>query len=122
MKKGLFLTVALAAGLMMTSCGISAHLTANRNVTQTNVDLAKKNYRVVGTAEGSAQAAYVLGIGGLSKRAIEANATAEMFKKAKLTGSQAIINTTTEEKHRGVAPLYWKRVITTQGQIIEFTE
>lgn len=121
MKKSLFLVAAVSAG-MMTSCGISAHLTANRNVVQTNVNLSEKNYRVVGDIQGSAKATYVLGIGGLSQKAIEANATADMLKNAKLNGSQAIINTSTEVKNRGVAPFYWKRVITTHSQIIEFTE
>ncbi len=107
---------------MMTSCGISAHLTSNRNVTQTNVELAQKNYRVVGTVTGEAKAAYVFGIGGLSRRAIQGNAQAQMMKNANLSGSQAIINTTTEEKRRGLLPFYMKRVITSHGQIIEFTE
>ncbi len=45
-----------------------------------------------------------------------------MVKNANLTGSQAIINTTTEVKQRGVAPFYWKTVVTTYGQVVEFVE
>ena len=54
-------------------------------------------------------------------KAIRANAYAEMVKNANLSGSQALINVNTEVKQRGVAPFYWKTVITTCGQVIEFT-
>lgn len=121
MKKLLFVAAIAAMGLM-TSCATSSHLTSNRNVSQTNVELAQKNYRVIGTVEGSAKIGRVFGIGGISGKAIRANAYANMVKNAKLTGSQAIINTTTEVKQRGVAPFYWKTVVTTYGQVIEFTE
>lgn len=121
MKKLLFVAAIAAMGLM-TSCATSAHLTSNRNIAQTNVELAQKNYRVIGTVEGSAEIRRVLGIGGISRKAIRANAYADMVKNAKLTGSQAIINTTTEVKQRGVPPFYWKTVVTTYGQVIEFTE
>lgn len=122
MKKGLFTFVALALGMMMTSCGVATYVTTNRNVTQSNVDLTQKNYRVVGIVQGEAEAKYVFGIGGLSKRAAQANATANMMKNAHLSGSQAIINTTIEEKILGCAPFYVKRRITSYGQVIEFTE
>lgn len=108
--------------MLLTSCASSSHLTSNRNVTQTNVELSKKNYRVVGTVEGTAKISRVFGIGGLSQRAIRENAYNQMVKKAKLTGSQAIINTTTEMKTRGLPPFYMRSVVTTYGQVIEFTE
>ncbi len=121
MKKIFYAVTIVTAGLM-TSCATSAHLTTNRNVSQTNVELSQKNYRVIGTVEGSSKIARVFGIGGLSQEAIRANAHAAMVKNAKLTGSQAIINTTTEVKQRGVLPFYWKTVVTSHGQVIEFTE
>lgn len=121
MKKLLLAAAIVTAGLMA-SCATSAHLTSNRNITQTNVELAQKNYRVIGTVEGSAKIGRVMGIGGLSKQAIRSNAYSDMVKNAKLTGSQAIINTTSEVKQRGVLPFYWKTVVTTYGQVIEFTE
>ena len=105
----------------MTSCAVSEHLTSNRNVMQTNVELSKNNFQVIGTAQGSATVIRVFGIGGLSLKAIRANAYAEMVKNANLSGSQALINVNTEVKQRGVAPFYWKTVITTCGQVIEFT-
>lgn len=107
---------------LMSSCATNAHLTTNRNVNQTNVELAQKNYRIVGTVEGSSKVARVFGIGGVSGKSVRANAYANMVKNANLTGSQAIINTTTEVKQRGVAPFYWKTVVTTYGQVVEFVE
>ena len=120
MKK-ILLAVAIATAGLMTSCAVSEHLTSNRNVMQTNVELSKNNFQVIGTAQGSATVIRVFGIGGLSLKAIRANAYAEMVKNANLSGSQALINVNTEVKQRGVAPFYWKTVITTCGQVIEFT-
>lgn len=119
MKK-ILLAVAIATAGLMTSCAVSEHLTSNRNVMQTNVELSKNNFQVIGTAQGSATVIRVFGIGGLSLKAIRANAYAEMVKNANLSGSQALINVNTEVKQRGVAPFYWKTVITTCGQVIEF--
>ena len=120
MKK-ILLAVAIATAGLMTSCAVSEHLTSNRNVMQTNVELSKNNFQVIGTAQGSATVIRVFGIGGLSLKAIRANAYGEMVKNANLSGSQALINVNTEVKQRGVAPFYWKTVITTCGQVIEFT-
>ena len=119
MKK-ILLAVAIATAGLMTSCAVSEHSTSNRNVMQTNVELSKNNFQVIGTAQGSATVIRVFGIGGLSLKAIRANAYAEMVKNANLSGSQALINVNTEVKQRGVAPFYWKTVITTCGQVIEF--
>ena len=110
MKK-ILLAVAIATAGLMTSCAVSEHLTSNRNVMQTNVELSKNNFQVIGTAQGSATVIRVFGIGGLSLKAIRANAYAEMVKNANLSGSQALINVNTEVKQRGVAPFYWKTVI-----------
>ncbi len=119
MKK-LFFAVAIAAAGLMTGCAVNEHLTANRNVVQTNVELSQNNFQVTGTVKGSASVARVFGIGGLSSKAIKANAYAQMVKNANLSGSQAIINTTTEVKRRGVPPFYWETVVTTYGQVVEF--
>ena len=51
MKK-ILLAVAIATAGLMTSCAVSEHLTSNRNVMQTNVELSKNNFQVIGTAQG----------------------------------------------------------------------
>lgn len=112
----------VAISASTTGCGVSNPMTSSRNVTQTNVDLSQKNYKVTKTAEGKQGSTYILGIGGLSKKAVKNNSYAEMVKNANLTGSQAIINPTTEIKQRGLFPIYWKVEANTFGQVVEFTE
>lgn len=119
MKK-LFFAVAIAAAGLMTGCAVNEHLTGNRNVMQTNVELSQNNFQVTGTVKGSASVTRIFGIGGISSKAVKANAYAEMVKNANLSGSQALINVTTEVKNRGFMPFYWRSVVTTHGQVVEF--
>jgi len=118
--KNPFLAVAIASAGLLTGCAVNGHLTANRNVMQTNVELSQKNFRVIGTVKGSASVTRVFGIGGLSPKAIRANAYAQMVENANLSGAQALTNVTTEIKNRGVPPFFWHSVVTTHGQVIEF--
>ena len=121
MKK--FFIVALALGsLMLSSCAAHLHQVTNNNLTQTETVLTQKNFKVVGQAEGVATATYICGIGGLSKKAIRANAIAELYKAANLKGSQTIINITVKETLGGVVPFWVKDYYTATGTIIEFTE
>ena len=121
MKK--FFIVALALGsLMLSSCAAHLHQVTNNNLTQTETVLTQKNFKVVGQAEGVATATYICGIGGLSKKAMQANAVAEMHKAASLNGAQAIINTTVKQTFGGVVPFYVKHTYIATGTIIEFTE
>lgn len=120
MKRILWAAV-IATASLMTSCSISQHLTTNCHVTQTNVELSKNNFRIVNAVQGSATVTRILGIGGLSKKAIQANAYAEMVQNAHLSGAQALTNITTEIKLYGAPPFYWKTVVTVHGQVIEFT-
>jgi hypothetical protein len=84
--------------ILLSSCGMNTALTANFNNNVTNVTLSQKNYKVVGLVTGKAQATYVLGIGGLSHKALVAMAKADMLKQANLMGSaRAVVNVTTEE-------------------------
>ena len=62
MKKFLFASVACLA-LLCTSCGVSRQATANSNLTQTEVVLAKKNYKVIGQVSGEESQKDLLGIG-----------------------------------------------------------
>ena len=88
MKK-ILLAVAIATAGLMTSCAVSEHLTSNRNVMQTNVELSKNNFQVIGTAQGSATVIRVFGIGGLSLKAIRANAYA-VFQAQNIVRSQKL--------------------------------
>ncbi len=85
--------------MLLTSCAGHYGLTSNVNNHSTEVVLSKKNFKVIKSVSGEASVMYVLGIGGLSKKALIAEARAEMLKSAELEGSaKAIINETVEIK------------------------
>ena len=109
------------AALSLSSCGITGHQVSKYNVAQTQLQLSQKNFKVVGNVEGSSHATYVLGIGGISRRAIKENAIADMYRNANLTGAQMVTNITTTVKRRFY--LLWSQYdYIASGQIIEFTE
>lgn len=120
MKKFLVICTACSA-LLLTSCGISRQSTSNVNQVQTEVVLAKKNYKVIGTVMGECSQNYIFGIGGLSKQSMENSAVAEMYRNANLTGSQAIINTNVSYKNKMIL-VYSQAKCIASGTIIEFTE
>lgn len=84
--------------------------------------LSKKNFKVLESVQGEAQALYVFGSGGLSKKALIAEAKANMLAKANIVGgSKAIINETVEIKHT-LFPIVRLYTVTVSGHIVEFTE
>ena len=114
MKKLLVFALVLGS-LLFTSC--AAHM-----LSVSHNNLSQKNFKVVGQVQGEATATYILGIGGLSKKALNANAIAEMYENANLTGSQTIINVYVKKTVGGVMPFYTKNTNIATGTIIEFTE
>ncbi|MDE6561778.1 MAG: hypothetical protein K2K75_10385 [Muribaculaceae bacterium] len=120
MKKFLIACVACMA-LLTTSCGVSRQATDNRNVTQTEVVLAKKNYKVVGMVTGESSQNYWFGIGGLSKKSLGESAMSDMYKNANLKGSQAIINVNVSYKNKIILVYTGAKAIAT-GTVIEFTD
>lgn len=120
MKKVLSRVVmAVAAVLLLASCGISENLTRNVNMNQTNVVLSQNNFHVVKTVEAEVSATYFLGIGGLSKKALRDNAIAELTKKANLTGSQALVNVTVKNNIK-LLFIVGKFTFHAEGTVIEF--
>jgi len=113
--------VALCLTLLCSSCGVSRQATSNINQIQTEVVLAKKNYKVIGTVTGECSQTYVFGIGGLSKQSMANSAVAEMYRNANLSGSQAIINTNVSYKNKLIL-IYSQAKCIASGTVIEFTE
>ena len=68
--------VAVAAVILLSSCGMNANLVTNHNLNQTNVVLSQKNFHVVKTVKAEVSASYIFGIGGLSKKALHDNVIA----------------------------------------------
>ncbi len=120
MRKLLFLLIGIT--FLFSSCAVHSGLTTNLNNHTTEVVLSKKNFKVIESVQGEAQAMYVFGIGGLSKKAMIAKAKANMLSKANIVGgSKAIINETVEIKH-SFFPIVRLYKVTVSGHIVEFTE
>lgn len=120
MKKLFFkAAMAVAAIIMLSSCGASHYLTTNANLQQTNVVLSQNNFHVVKNVESSVTAKYWFGIGGISKKALQENAVAELTKKANLTGSQALVNVTVKYSGR-VILCFSESTYHAEATVIEF--
>ncbi len=113
--------VAVAAVILLSSCGMNANLVTNHNLNQTNVVLSQKNFHVVKTVKAEVSASYIFGIGGLSKKALHDNVIAELTKEAGLTGSQALVNVTVHTSAKFI--IYYNEVTYhAEGTVIEFDE
>ena len=108
----------IVAVLSLTGCGVAT--TVSNNVTETKIVLSENNFKVVGQAYGEAQATYVFGIGGLSKKALRNNAINEMSKNANLTGAQTLANITTNASVKMITPVYVQITYTATANIVEF--
>lgn len=120
MKKTLYLALVLGA-FILTGCGFSNHLTTNTNGHNTEVQLSRNNFKILKTVWATEKATYVLGIGGISKKALLANARAKMIQEAGLEGgSKALINETVES-HVSNMLIITTVTVTVSAQVIEFT-
>ena len=113
--------MAVAAVLLISSCGVNANLTTNHNLNQTNVVLSQKNFHVVKNVEAEVTATYFFGIGGISKQALHNNAVSELTKNADLTGSQALVNVTVHQSVKNFL-YYTEFTYHAKGTVIEFDE
>ncbi len=113
-----FLTMTLLSG-----CGIHTALVGNLNSNVTNVELSKKNFKVLERISGTSSATYILGIGGMSEKALIEKAKANMLEKIDLIGgSKAIVNVTVEEHVAFYFIFQCVRTVTVSAHLIEFTE
>ncbi|PHR86034.1 MAG: hypothetical protein COA80_19995 [Leeuwenhoekiella sp.] len=120
MKK--IITLMALVSLFLTSCASHYGLPKNYNQNTTEVVLTKKNFKVVELVKGEAQATYILGIGGLAKNGLVAEAKAKMLQSAGMEGtSRSVINEVVEVKTSGFF-LVSKYKVIVSAQIIEFTE
>jgi outer membrane lipopolysaccharide assembly protein LptE/RlpB len=120
MKKISLLLIAAVA--LLSSCGINKGLTNNVNNHSTEVVLSKKNFKVIAAVQGEAKAMYVFGLGALTKKAMIAEARANMLAKANIVGgAKAIINETVEVKNSFFPIVRFYEVIVS-GHVVEFTE
>ncbi len=117
--KCLFIFIPLC-GLI--SCGISQ--TATRNVTNinTNVDLSRKNFVVLGNVSGSTNNWFLFGLGGLISKNLLGEAYREMERNAELKGTSRVIINVTYDVHYTWVLIYSQYKIKATGTVIEFID
>lgn len=119
MKRLGAMLVALVSVVLLAGCSVSSNHTENLNLVQTNVVLQEDNFHIVKTVTAEASQAYIFGIGGMSRKALRDNAVAELTEKARLTGSQALINVTVKSDVQVI--LFWtKTTMRAYGTVVEF--
>jgi hypothetical protein len=110
-------------GILFASCAGLNTTPYTNNQVETKLILSEGNYRIVKEVNGEWSATYVLGIGGLSKRALKNNAISKMYQDAHLTGNQQIINvTTTQSVEVWALGIYMKVRAMAHGYVIEFID
>ena len=108
---------------LLNSCGFHNGLTNNVNLSQTSVVLSQKNYKVIDRVSGTANAKYILGIGGISAKSLVEKARTAMVIKNKLSGgAKAYIYPTVEFHSTWIFPFYIQKTVTYSGYLIEFTD
>lgn len=119
----LFLVLLITAS-SLSSCGFHSSLSLNTHNNTTNVELSKKNFKVVGKVSQQASHTYILGFGGLERKALIEMAKAKIYEEAELKGSsRAIINMTVEGYQQFIVPpIYVKSTVIVSAWVIEFTE
>jgi len=87
----------------------------------TEVQLSQANYTVIKTVTGTSSADYFFGIGP-SDQDLIGQAKRDLLNKAQLSGSQAIINVTTDIKHTSfLGYLVWyQKVAYVTAEVIQF--
>ena len=118
MKKLVLISAVALAAMSLGSCGVTRNPALG--VSETKVILQQKNFHVVGQAYGQAKAIYVLGMGGISKKALRKNAINEMSRNANLTGSQALVNTNVHVSKKIITPFYIECICDATANVIEF--
>lgn len=123
MKKSLIKSVLFGSTLLFFgSCASHSAFTGNLNSQNTQVILSEKNYEVQDRVEGKANATYIFGIGGLSKKSLLESAKNEMYQNANLQGgSKALINETFSTK-TSFFLFFWKHQVNASADVIEFTK
>jgi hypothetical protein len=123
-KKWLLKSFIIIVSFTIFSCrGLNGLYPLNTNNTGTEVQLNKKNYKVIKRVSGEANATYILGMGGLSNKHLIEQAKNAMYDNAKLEGGAKAIININAEIHDGVwTLLYVKRSVRVSGYLIEFTE
>lgn len=112
----------LSVTLLLPGCALHNGLTSNANLHTTEVELSEGNFKVIARVQGSSEATFIFGIGGLKRAAMIAEARSKMLESADIIGSsKAVINETVEVRHT-FFPIVRKYEVIVTAHIIEFTD
>ncbi|MDO8967923.1 DUF6567 family protein [Algoriphagus sp.] len=122
MKNALKIVLCGISLSVMSSCATHSAYTGNLKSQNTQVILSQDNFKIGERIEGKANATYVFGIGGLSKKSLVETARTNMFQNANLQGSpKALVNETFSTK-TSFFLLFWKHQVNVSADVVEFTK
>jgi hypothetical protein len=114
MKTKLVTFVAIGLlGLMIAGCAYHNGIMTN------SASLSQNNFKIVKFAKGESNTMYILGIGGLGKDAMVAEAKKNLLENFPLKEGQALANTTVDFK-TSYFLIVFKNTVTMTADIVEF--
>jgi len=108
--------------LLYTGC--STHSGYIGHSINTNVELSRNNFKVIGSVTGEARASYIFGFGP-TEQSLLGKAQRIMFNQVDLRGhSRAVINVTTDIKtSKFLSRFIWhEKIVYVSGDVIEFID
>jgi uncharacterized protein YbjQ (UPF0145 family) len=121
MKAKWTILASVAVMLFVTGCGVNGTIVYNVNSAQTVVELGEANFEIVDRLSGESEVGYVLFFGGQKLQDANNAAMADLLSKANLSGSQALVNITTE-RYFEYYLVYTKVKVIVSANVVEFKE
>lgn len=118
MKKNYLIICALFLAVFLIS-GCASLFTGFMN---DSASLGSKNFSYVKTAQGEAEATYVLGFGGMKKKALAAEAKSDLTGKNPLRDGQALANVIIDYNNTIYFGVVIKTKVIITADIVEFRE
>ncbi len=86
-----------------------------------NANLSDGNFNMIGLAQGTAKSVRILGIGGLSKKALVFEAKKDLYSNFPLKKGQVFANMSVDVTNRFIL-VYHETLVTISADIIDFTD
>jgi hypothetical protein len=117
------LIIFLFLAFSLSSCGLNLGFLSDKNRTVTQVELNRKNFRVIDRVSGTSSATYYFGVGGMKNQALLDIAMTDLLSKANLNGgAKALVNQTVDVHKGGFPFIYSKISVKITANVIEFTD
>lgn len=111
-----FRVLLISLSILASSCAI------HNGYINNSASLSEANFRYVQTnISGTAEAKYILGIGGMNRTALVSEAKREMLRKYPLKSNEALVNTTVNWKTSNILGIFFaKQECTVTADIVSF--